>query len=396
MGTTKICALIAEVAGAIPEILGAGLCPSQGVRRGLVVDIEEASTAIGVALRRAEEQSGFKVMSAFVGISGHHILSTRSYASVSIRHPHGVISPADVARVTERARIVQLPADQEILHVLPWTFAIDGLGGVQEPVGLVGRRLEVEANIVTGSVTPIHNVIRCVESLGVDLDAVVLGPLAAGWAVLSVLERDVGALVIDFGGEATGAALFRGGGMLHAWALPVGGAHVTNDLAFGLRTSFAVAEELKIRHGSTVARARPEGEGMPVKGTDGTELWIDQRTIADIIDARISETFELVQAEMARGGFGEAYPAGVVVTGGSALLPGTSELAADIFGVPARIGWPGEVKGVVDEVRTPDAAAAVGLLAWGREQIRESEPTMASGPARLVAGIVAWLRDLLG
>jgi cell division protein FtsA len=230
----------------------------------------------------------------------------------------------------------------------------------------------------------------------VELDGVVLAALAAGHAVLSADERDLGALIIDLGGEETGAALFRGGGMLHAWALPVGGQHVSNDVAFGLRTSFAAADELKIRHGSTLARARPEGDAVPVRGMGGEERWIEQRTLADIIDARVSETFELVQTEMARGGFNDAYPAGVVVTGGSALLPGTSELAAEIFGVPARIGWPGDLEGLAAEVRSPALAVVIGLVAWGGEEIRAGEPTMASMPARMIAAIGAWLRDLFG
>ena len=394
MGTTKVCTLMADVSSARPEILGVGICPSQGLRRGVVIDVQSAVEAIAASLRRAEQQSGFKAISAFVGIACAHILSSNNHAVVAVRRPNSVISAEDVERVIDGARVIQLPPDQEILHVIPHHFVVDGMDGIRDPVGMVGRRLEIEANIVTGPVTSIHNLVRCVESVDLELDGLVLEPLAAGQAVLTDEERELGSMVVDVGGGTTDAAVFRDGAVVHACVIPVGGHQISNDLAFGLRATLAVAEELKIRHGSTISRARPEGETVsaPAYGRDDNQL-IEQRTIAEIIDARLAETFELVRTEIARAGFGESYPAGVVVTGGSAQITGAPALASEVFGVPARLGAPTGLHGLADAVRGPAFSTSVGLLAWGREQLPPASTRLPQGVALFGHGLMTWLRN---
>jgi cell division protein FtsA len=360
----------------------------------VIIDVQAAADAIATSLRRAEQQSGFKAISAFVGIAGAHIDSTNNHAIVAVRHPDNVVSGEDVARVIDGARIIQLPADTEILHVIPHHYIVDGTDGIKDPVGMVGHRLEVEANIVTGAATSIHSLVRCVESVDVELDGLVLEPLAAGQAVLSQEERELGALVVDMGGGTTDAAVFRDGSVVHAIVLPVGGHQISNDLAFGLRTPLASAEELKIRYGSTISHARAEGETVPVPGHHEELQHVEQRTVAEIIDARLAETFELLESQLAQAGFGEDYSAGLVLTGGCAHIAGAPGLASEIFGVPARLGAPVGVHGLADAVRGPAFSTSVGLLAWGREQLAPNDAWRGSGQLdRVGATLKAWLRN---
>ncbi len=379
----------------MPEILGTGISPSQGLRKGVVVDVQAAVNAIAGSLQRAEQQSGFKAMSALVGIAGSHIMSTNSHAIVAVRHPDSVISAEDVARVIDGAQIIQLPADQEILHVIPRHFVVDGMDGIKDPVGMVGRRLEIEANIVTGSMTSIHNVERCLEAVDIERDAFILDPLAAGWAVLLEEERDLGSMVIDIGGGTTDAAVFRDGSLLHSYILPVGGNQISNDLAFALRATFSVAEELKIRSGSTMSHARSDGAvlSIPAYGRDEPQP-IEQRMVAEIIDARLAETFELIRDQMIQAGYGDAYPGGVILTGGSSQIPGSAALASEIFGTPARIGVPQRLRGLADAVRSPAFSTSVGLLLWGQTQLTNAhQPRGGKNLSALGASLKAWVRN---
>jgi cell division protein FtsA len=388
---------MADVSTAQPEILGVGICPSQGIRKGVVIDVEAATEAIAASLRRAEQQSGFKALSAFVGIACAHIQSCANRAGVTVRSPNGLISVDDVDRVIDGARIIQLPPDQEILHVIPQHYVVDGAEGIRDPVGMVGRRLELEASVVTGSVTSIHNLVRCVEGVDLELDGLVLEPLAAGQAILTEHERERGTMVVDMGGGTTDAAVFRNGVLIHSCVLPVGGHQISSDLAFGLRSTLTVAEELKIRHGSTISHARPEGEMIPAPafGIDDNEP-IEQRAMAEIIDARLAETFELVAVEVSRAGFGESYPTGIVVTGGSAQIPGAPNLAAQVFAVPARLGAPTGLRGSADTISGPAFSTSVGLLCWGREQLAPAnDPGSSDALTRLGEGLRTWLRNFL-
>ena len=398
VGTSKVCTLIADVGEEDPEILGIGVCPSQGIEKGLVTDASAASAAISASLRRAEQQSGFKAISAFVGVAGAHILSRSSRAVVDVARSDGIVTDLDVQRAVAGARILDLPADQEILHVLAHHFAVDDLRNLPQPIGLVGRRLTVDAVIVTAAVTPVHRLITCIEPSDVKLDAVVYTPLAEGYAVLSSAERDLGALIVDIGGGTTDVALFRGGGLVHICALPVGGFQLSNDLAFGLQIPLELADAIKVRHGSTLSRARAEGETLPMRPINGDpDTWVEQCTVAEILDARLSEIFEIIHSGLEQKGLGGSYPAGVVLTGGSARLPGATELATEIFQVPTRIGVPGPVHGIADVVRDPSFSASVGLLMWGGDQLRAVAPeSHGSRIARIGAGIREWFRNFLG
>jgi cell division protein FtsA len=395
VGTTKVCTLIAAVTGDAPEILGVGISPSQGLRKGVVVDVQATTEAMVSSLHRAEQQSGFKAISAYVGIAGAHIHSMNNHAVVPIRHPENIISAEDVQRVTEGARVIQLPTDQEILHVVPHHFVVDGQDGIKDPVGMVGRRLEIEANIVTASTTSIHNLRRCAEAAGVELDELVLEPLAAGQVVLTPEERSFGAMVVDIGGGTTDGAIFNDGSVIHTCILPVGGTQISNDIAFGLRATFPVAEELKIRFGSTVARSRPGGEMVSVSSYGRDELQsVEQRTVAEIIDARLAETLELLYEQIRRAGFGSCFPAGIVLTGGSSQIAGAAVLAEDIFGVPARIGVPLRLDGLADTVRGPAFSTSVGLLVWGQDKLASAEPhPVRLHLSRLGGSFREWLRN---
>jgi cell division protein FtsA len=398
VGTTKVVTLIGEVLtdGRV-EVIGVGIAPSRGLRKGIVVSVDEAVDAIGASVRKAEQQSGFKLVGAYVAISGGHVASENSHGVVPVRRHDKVISQDDVNRVLEAARILNIPPDREIIHMIPRYFVVDGQDGVRNPVGMLGHRLEVEANIVTGALTSVHNLLRCVERVGVGVDALVLQGLAAGEAVLTEAEKDLGVLLIDVGGGTTSAAVFVDGSITHALVLPVGGYHLTNDIAIGLHLPYAESEALKLKHGHALASA-VDDDGR-LNGTAAGELagrQVSERMIAEILEARLAETFELVYSELRRAGYESSLPAGVVLTGGTAQLRGIRELAAVVFPGAVRVGVPQGITGLIDALGGPAASTAVGLLRWGSVQLEESPPAPHQ---RLVGGALGavgqWLRGLL-
>lgn len=398
IGTSKVSTLIANVSEEEPEILGIGVCPAQGVEKGIVTDDAAAAASIAASLRRAEQQSGFKAISAFVGVAGAHCRSWNSRAVVDVARPDHVVTDQDIRRAVASARVVDLPAQEEILHVLPHRFDVDDLTNLPQPIGLVGRRLAVDAVLVTGGVTALHRLTRCVESVGVELDALVFSPLAESYAILTDAERDLGSLLIDIGGGTTDAAIFREGGLVHACGLPVGGYQLSNDLAFGLRVPLELADSIKLLYGSTMSRARGEGEAVPLQPINGDpDLWVEQCIVAEILDARLTETFEMIHHNLSAQGFGNSYQAGIVLTGGSVRIPGIAELATQVFEVPARIGVPGQVQGIADSVHDPSYSASIGLLMWGGIQLRAATAAArGSRIARIGLAIQQWLRNFLG
>ena len=273
IGTTKVCTLIADVTGQVPQILGVGICPSQGLRHGVVVDVHAAAEAIVISLRRAEQQSGLKALSAYVGVAAGGTTSVASRAGGPIRSPDGAITPFDVTNVLTEAQNLRLAPDQHVLHVLPHHFVVDGIEGIKNPVGMIGRRLEVVANVVTGSATAISSLTRCVETMNILLDGLVPESLAAGRAVLSEEEAEAGVLVIDVGGGTSDAAIFHGGNLIYNCSVPVGGNQISSDLAYGLRAVYGAAEELKLRHGSTMSQAGARGEMVPVSSFGHQAGW---------------------------------------------------------------------------------------------------------------------------
>ena len=370
VGTSKVCALISEQT---PEgtlrVVGVGTAPSHGMRKGVVVDIEDASNAIVVAVDKANRMSGTTMDVAAVGVAGSHISAVNSRGVVAVARSDHLITQEDVDRVIEAARAVAIPNNREILHVIPRGFVIDGQAGVRNPVGMLGYRLEVEAHIVTGSTTSIQNLARCVEKAGVQVSDMVLQPLASAEAALTAEEKEMGVVLADIGGGTTDIAIFMEGSIWHTMVLPVGGNHLTNDVAVGLRTSAAAAEEAKISFGHALASAIEEAESVELAtfGSRDRQV-IQRRRLAQIIQARTEEILGLILAEMKRSGYEGMLPAGVVLTGGTAALHGIAELGREYMGLPVRVGYPRGVSGLVDTISGPAYATSIGLLLWSQSQ----------------------------
>jgi cell division protein FtsA len=365
IGTTKTCALIAEMTnrGSV-RILGAGVTPSRGMRKGVVTDVKEASQAILMAVDQAERISGFKVDEAYVGIAGAHIQSTNSRGVAAIHSGRGV-TPDDMARAIEAAEAIAVPNNREIIHAIPRGYTLDGQDGVQDPLGMVGFRLEVEAHIVTGATASIQNLVKSVEAAGIRVIDLVLEPLAAGEAVLTSAEREMGVMLADMGGGTTDIAIFIDGSAWHSVILPTGGVHLTNDLAVGLRIPSSAAEDLKIKYGHADPAQIEECDMIDVAafGEEGKRA-VSRREVADIIRARADEVCQLVLTEVKRSGYDNLLPAGLVLCGGTAELPGMAGLAREILQMPVRLGAPREIEGFTDRVSSPAFATSVGLAAW--------------------------------
>src|SRR5919198_6311047 len=304
VGSTKVCALIAEVAqDERLEVIGVGIVPSRGIRKGVVVNPDDVVQSIQAAVEKAEQQSGFRVVSAFVGISGAHISTQTSQGVVAVRHPDRQISPDDVQRALEAARVVNVPSDREIVHVLPRHYVVDGQDGIKNPIGMLGHRIEVQTTIVLGAMTSVSNLVRCVERAGIGIDSLVLQPVAAGEAVLTEAEREIGVTLIDIGSGTTDLGVFAEGALEFAAVLPVGGFQVSNDLAVGLRTPFAAAEEIKVRHGYALPELIEDDRLIDVSSFDsGDGRPVSRRQVSEIIEPRLEETFDLIADQLDKAG----------------------------------------------------------------------------------------------
>jgi cell division protein FtsA len=389
VGTTKICSIITELTsyGGL-NIIGVGTSASRGLRKGVVVNIDSAVEAIKKAVSDAEAMAGVEVESVFAGVAGGHIRGINSRGVVAVSGKGKEVSPADVERALEAARAVNLAPDREIIHVLPQTFVVDDQDGVREPIGMSGVRLEVEVHIVTGATTSIQNVIRSVNRAGLTVQDIVLQPLAAAEAILSPDEKELGVLLVDLGGGTTDLALFREGAIWHTGVLALGGDHITNDIAVGLRTPTADAEQLKKRYGCALTALVREDETVEVPSVGGRKPRVLSRQIlSEIIQPRVEEILTLVARELARAGLQDAATAGVVVTGGSALMEGIPELAEQVFDLPVRRGIPNGIGGLADVVRSPIYATGVGLAVYGaRVRGRASAPEGSDGSVLLRLG----------
>lgn len=396
IGTTKICTLVAEV-GPPPEralrIVGVGTVPSKGMRKGVVVNVNEVTAAITESIHRAERTSGYEIASAYVGLAGAHIDAVNSRGVVAISRGERGIQRVDVERALEAARAIDIPHNREILHVIPRGFSVDGDDGVRDPVGMQAYRLEVEAHIVTGSTSSIRNLIKCVQNAGVHIDALVLEPLASGEAVLTGIEREMGVVLVDIGGGTTDIAIFIEGTIWHAVVLATGGEQLTNDIAIGLRTPYDAAEDIKIKYGHALPQAVMPEEMVKVDvfGQDGQQQ-VSRQFLAEVVEARAEEIFELVLKEIKRSGYDGLLPAGVVLCGGTAELLGIRDLARDVMGLPARVGEPQDLRGLVDTLQSPAFATSVGLLKWG---VAHDLPQPVRQPANDHLKMPAWLKVFL-
>lgn len=364
IGTTKTVALIAEQVPDGVRILGVGLAPSEGIRKGVVVDVKLAAQSIALAVEQAERMANMSIEGAYVGIAGSHIASINSRGVAPI--PHGRAVTQDIVqRAMDAAQAIAVPDNREVVHAIARGFSLDGQDGVRDPIGMMGYRLEVEAHIVTGAVASIQNLYKAVEAAGVRVIQLVLEPIASGEAVLTSAERDLGVALVDIGGGTTDIAIFIEGSVWHTVVLPIGGMHLTNDLAVGLRAPFAAAEEIKIKYGTVLDDARPE-EIIELAAFGEEEMRVvSRREVAEILQARAEEIFSMVLTEIKRSGYDGLLPAGIVLTGGTAQLTGIKSFAREIVGLPSRVGAPQKMEGMTERVSAPAFATVVGLAQWG-------------------------------
>jgi len=379
IGTSKIVAIVAEIT---PEkklnIIGLGTQPSRGLKKGVVVNIEATMTSIQRVLEEAELMADCAITEVFTGIAGSHIRSLNSSGMVAIKEKE--VTQADIDRVVETAKAIAIPNDQQVLHILPQEFIVDGQEDVREPLGMSGVRLEVKVHIVTGAVSAVENITKCVRRCGLVVKDVMLQPLASALAVLNEDEKDLGVCVMDIGGGTTDLAVFTGGAIRHTAVIPIAGDQVTNDIAMTLRTPTKEAEELKLRHGCALRQLADPNDVIEVPGVgDRGPRKLSRQMLAEVIEPRIEELYTLAQAELRRSGLEELLSSGIVLTGGSALLQGMVELGEEVFHLPVRIGVPAYVGGLADVVRSPRYATAVGLLLDGREQYLRAELAREQG-----------------
>jgi len=386
IGTSKVACLVAELGpdGAL-EVLGMGSHESKGLKKGVVVNIEATVTAIQRALEEAELMADCKISAAYVGIAGSHIRSFNSTGMVAVKDRE--VGALDVDRALETARAVNIPTDQQILHVLRQEFIIDGQEDVREPIGMSGVRLEVKVHIVTGAVSAAQNIIKCVRRCGIEVKDLILQPLASSRAVLSEDEKDLGVCLLDIGGGTTDIAVFTHGAIRHTAVVPIAGDQITNDIAMALRTPTADAETIKVRHGVALRQLADPNQMLEVPGIgERGSRSLSRQTLAEVIEPRVEELYSLVQQVLRESGFEELLSSGVVLTGGSAVMRGMVELGEEIFHMPVRIGVPRYAGGLADVVRTPRHATAVGLLLEGAAQLHHGKLSRQSGSMRAVLG----------
>jgi cell division protein FtsA len=386
IGTSKVVALVAELAAdGTLEVLGMGNHESKGLKKGVVVNIESTVGAIQRALEEAELMADCKIASAFTGIAGSHIRSFNSTGMVAVKERE--VSAVDVERAVETAKAVNIPTDQQILHVLRQEFIIDGQEDVREPVGMSGVRLEVKVHIVTGAVSAAQNIVKCVRRCGLDVNDLILQPLASARAVLSADEMDLGVCLVDIGGGTTDLAIFTHGAIRHTAVIPIAGDQITNDIAMALRTPTAEAEAIKTRQGVALRQLADANEMIEVPGIgDRAPRVMSRQTLAEVIEPRAEELFSLVQQVLRESGYEELLSSGIVLTGGSSMMQGMVELGEEIFHMPVRIGVPRYAGGLADVVRSPRYATAMGLLLEGAQQIQQGRVSQQSGSVRAVFG----------
>jgi len=397
VGTTKSCCVIAEWSpvGNL-DIIGVGMSPCRGLRKGVVVNIDSTVESIKQAVSEAEEMAGVEIASVLVGIAGGHIRGVNSRGVIAVSGKHREVGQHDIDRALDAARAITLPQDREVIHVLPQTYVVDDQDGVKEPRGMSGVRLEVEVHLVTGATTSVRNVIRSVNRAGLQVQDVVLEALASAEAVIEEEEKELGVLIIDLGGGTTDVALFRDGAVWYTGVLPLGGDHISNDIAVGLRTPTGDTEELKKRHGCALTALVREDETVDVPSVGGRKArQLSRQILSEIIQPRVEEIFTLVARDLARAGLEDVAAAGVVLTGGTSIMPGVPELAEQIFDVPARRGAQSGLSGLADVVQSPIYATGVGLALYGaRGHGAVSEMHDGSLAQRVGRRMKEWVGDL--
>ncbi len=386
IGTTKTCCVLADVdldTGAV-DIIGVGLTPSDGLRKGVVVDLDATTKAIRSAVDKAQQMAGnVLIRSVVVGVTGEHISSLNSRGVIAITAPEREITASDVDRVVEASKVIVLPPEREIVHSIPRGFSVDGQDGVKDPVGMSGGRLEVETHIVTGSTSFLDNVAKCVQRAGLAVDVTVLEPIATSEAAVIPAEKDLGVALIDIGGGTTDVAVFTGGEIYYTAVLPVGGNHVTNDIAVGLRAAREEAERAKIESGCAIVEMVQDDGTFRITSLGAEESReLPREILAKIIEPRMQEICQMAREELMKSGYLEMLPAGTVLTGGGAMMPGAVDLYERILGMPVRLGLPRDVGGLNDTVQSPIYATGVGLVLYTtrhQADLREEEKSVTLG-----------------
>jgi cell division protein FtsA len=395
IGTTKVCAIVGEITDEGIDIIGFGSAPSKGLRKGVVINIAATEESIRRAVEEAELMAGVKIHSVYAGIAGGHIRGFNSHGIVAVTD--GEIRQADVNRVIDAAKAVAIPQDREVIHVLPQQYIIDDQDGITEPLGMSAVRLEARVHIVTAALTSAQNVIKCTSRAGLHCQAIVLEQLASAEAVLTQDEKELGVCLIDIGGGTTDIAVFNDGSVVHTAVLPIGGNHLTNDIAIGIRTPQDEAEKIKKRFGSAVAGNVNREEMIEVPSVGGRRPRVLSRQIlCEIIEPRVEEIFQLVKEEIQNTGYEELLASGVVVTGGTALLEDITAIGEEVLGLPVRLGVPRAIGGLVDVVRSPMHATGVGLVVHGAKQLRDEDAPERSSKNDTGRALQGWgqrLRD---
>lgn len=392
VGTTKVVALVGNVIDGSMEIIGLGRAESHGLEKGVVVDIGRTVTSIRKAVEEAENMADVKISSVYVGIAGKHITSINNSGTVSINRPDRIIARDDVRRVVETAEAIQLPPESEMIHVLPRQYIVDGQDGITDPVGMTGTRLEVDVHIVTGAITAVHNLVRCVETLGIRIEQIVIQPLASSMAVLSSAEKELGVILMDIGGGTTDISVFRGGDIWFSKVIPIAGEHITNDITVGLQTPIEEAELIKKQEGTALVDSVGEDEKIEVATIGGDEKkTVSRKKLAKIIEPRVEELLDLGMQEVEDAGYRDLVPAGLVLTGGTSLLNGIVEFAGQRYDIPVRRGKiPSGIHGLRDIVESPIYATSIGLLRYAVETRDFKKNRFERRRASLIGKLFAW------
>lgn len=396
MGTSRVAVVIAESDD--PDtpvtILGVGESPSDGLRKGVVVNLDKTIAAIQAATVAAERMAGHRIESVVVSLGGTHLWSQNSTGVVAVAHPDHEISDDDVHRVVEASRAVSVASDRQVIHVIPRAYTVDGQDGVRDAVGMTGHRLEVETNIITGAQTAVQNVIKCVHGAGFDVEDVVCAGLAAGAGVLTPQEIELGVCLVEIGAGTTNVVVYNDGSARHLAVLPVGGNHVTSDIAIGLRTTLDEAEGLKLNYGHALPDVIDHGEKVEVRQVGGDRIQaLPRRFLAEIIGPRMLEIFQLAREEVRKSGFESRLPAGVVVSGGGSRLMGTMDSAQSVFNTASRLGQPIALAGLADKAHGPSFAVGAGLVKWGAQDRGHTTTRQPVTFGNTYQKTVRWLRD---
>ncbi|OGE14932.1 cell division protein FtsA [Candidatus Daviesbacteria bacterium RIFCSPHIGHO2_12_FULL_37_11] len=421
VGSSKIATLIASIGDELPgggrsdkiNLIGVSATPSKGVKKGQVVDIDDAVEAITESVEAAERMAGYSISSGYISLGGPQIESINQHAVVAVAQPEGEIKDGDVLRVNEAARAIPLPSSREILHVIPRTFTVDGQEGIRDPVGMTGVRLETETHIITGSSTSMRNLVKCVQQVGIDVVELVFGGIASSFSILTDTEKELGVILVDIGGETTDVVIFVDGSVSYSAVVPIGARHITSDLAVGLRVSLESAEKIKLSLGKIQKPAvdeerveipKKKDELLDIKSLGLAEdvKEISRKAVVEgIIRPRLQEIFKYVGKEIKKSGFGNATPSGLVICGGGALTAGVLDQAKYILGFPARVGKINGLSGLIDEIDTPQYSAAAGLILYGVNQTGQQGesriPVLASSiPIKgMVQKGMNWVKSLL-